>query len=313
MTSGPEVAVDGPLIVSVSVLGADGGVCARAVNAPNASTIADVRTTARAKAVLFLPPAQAFEQAREFAKRSLQLSPNMSRPHAALANLYLDYDSDWTNARAEVAQALAKAPSDSYALNAAGRLAATFGRWDEAESNLRAAQVRDPLNPWSLFNLAHTYYRAGRFADSESAFRQLLVTQPDFGWTHGYLARTLLMRGKAAEALREAERETDRASQLSSLSIAQQATGRKAEADKSLQVLLGEASDVAAFYIAQVYAYRGENDRALEWLERAYQQKDVGLVEIVGEHMFDGLSGDARYKAFLRKMKLPGTTARSAP
>jgi predicted Zn-dependent protease len=275
------------------------------------SLLADVNVVSAEN--LFLPPAQAFERARTFAKKSLELSPNLSGPHSVLVNLHLDYDWDWTSSKAEAAQALAKAPSDSYALNAAGRVAATLGRWDEAEDKLRTALVRDPRNPFPLFNLAHTYYRAGRFADSESAFRKLLALQPDFAWTRGYFAKTLVMQGKSAEALEMAELESDVSARLTALAVALQATGRKADANKPLQALRDERSDTAAFYVALIYAYRGENDRALEWLERAYRQKDVGLVEIVGEHMFDGLSGDSRYNAFLRKMNLPETTPRASP
>ena len=53
------------------------------------------------------------------------------------------------------------------------------------------------------------------------------------------------------------------------------------------------------------YAYRNEPDLALDWLDRAYQQKDSSLVEIVGEPLFGNLARDPRYKAFLRKMNLP--------
>lgn len=261
---------------------------------------------------LYLPSSEAYEKARELAKRSLELSPNMSTPHATLAFMHLDHDWDWAKARSEVAQALAREPSNPYALHAAGRLAATLGQWGDAERHLRAAQVRDPLNPFAMFNLADTYYRAGRFADSESEFRKLLAMQPDFAWAHAYFTKTLVMQGKSAEALDVAEREAILSLQLASRSIALQAAGRKADADEPLQILLNDWSDSAAYYIAQVYAYRRENDRALEWLERAYRQKDVGLDEIVGEHLFNELSGDPRYKALLRRMNLPETTARSA-
>ena len=53
------------------------------------------------------------------------------------------------------------------------------------------------------------------------------------------------------------------------------------------------------------YAYRDDHDLALQWLERAYRQKDTGFVEIIGEPLFKNLANDARYKAFLHKMKLP--------
>ncbi len=275
------------------------------------SILADVHMVSAEN--LYLPSFEAFEKARELAKKSLQLSPNMSKPHATLAFMHLDHDWDWTNAKAEVTLALERGPSDPYALHAAGRLAATLGRWDDAERYLRAALVRDPLNPFAMFNLGDTYYRAGRYADSEGAFRKLLVMQPDFAWTHAYLAKTLIIQGKSAAALEEAEREAIPSLQLAFRSIALQATGRKTDADKSLHVLLGAWSDTAAYYIAQVYAHRGQNDLALEWLDRAYQQKDIGLDEIVGEHMFSELAGDPRYKAFLRKMNLPETITQSGP
>ena len=58
--------------------------------------------------------------------------------------------------------------------------------------------------------------------------------------------------------------------------------------------------------MAQSYAYRGDHDLALVWLERALKQEDLSLNEIIGEHLFKGMYEDARYKAFLRKMRLPG-------
>ena len=57
--------------------------------------------------------------------------------------------------------------------------------------------------------------------------------------------------------------------------------------------------------VALTYAYRGDRNRALGWLERAYRQKDAGLPEIVGEPLFGNLAGNPDYKAFLRKMNLP--------
>jgi tetratricopeptide (TPR) repeat protein len=84
-----------------------------------------------------------------------------------------------------------------------------------------------------------------------------------------------------------------------------QAAGRHADADEALEAQIAYWADTGAFYVAQTYAYRGERDLALEWLERAYKQKDVALVEITGEPLFSSLADDPRFIAFLRKMKLP--------
>ena len=85
-----------------------------------------------------------------------------------------------------------------------------------------------------------------------------------------------------------------------------QAAGRKAEADEALKTLIARWADKKAYFIAMNYAYRGDHDLALQWLERAYKQKDPDLVGIVGEHLFNNIAEDPRFKAFLRKMKLPG-------
>ena len=60
-----------------------------------------------------------------------------------------------------------------------------------------------------------------------------------------------------------------------------------------------------AYQIAEVHAFRGESDLAFEWLERAYVQRDPGVSEIKYDRLMHGIVGDPRYKAFLRKLKLP--------
>ena len=78
-----------------------------------------------------------------------------------------------------------------------------------------------------------------------------------------------------------------------------------AEADEALKALTTKYADTDAYFVAMNYAYRDDHDLALQWLERAYLQKDGGFVEIVGEPLFRNLANDPRYKAFLRKMNLP--------
>jgi hypothetical protein len=61
----------------------------------------------------------------------------------------------------------------------------------------------------------------------------------------------------------------------------------------------------SAFQIAEIYADRGETDKAFEWLERAYKQRDGGLAQIKGDPLLRNIESDPRYRAFLQKMKLP--------
>ena len=63
---------------------------------------------------------------------------------------------------------------------------------------------------------------------------------------------------------------------------------------------------VWAYQIAQVYAWRGENDKAFEWLERAYRQRDGGLTYLPYDRLLASLHTDPRFRGLLRKLRLPG-------
>jgi len=253
----------------------------------------------------WLAPTQGWERVRQLAQHALQLSPDLAEAHARLQWAYMSADWNWPAAEAEGRRALAIDPTNPGALMAAGRLSSTLGRWDDSERQLRAALVRDPLNSYLIWNLGFTYYRAGRFGESESLFRKLLELEPGFLWTRSYLGKTLLAQGKPDAALAIVQQEADEATRLWFLPILLQAAGHQAEADEALQAQIARWADTGAFFVAMTYAYRGDHDRALEWLERAYQQKDASLDEIIGEPLFKNIAADPRYEAFLRKMKLP--------
>jgi len=113
------------------------------------------------------------------------------------------------------------------------------------------------------------------------------------------------MRAKPEAALPEMEREKDPGWRRHGLALAYHALGRKKEADAALAELIEKDKDGAAFQIAEVYAFRREVDKAFEWLERAYAQRDGGLTEMKGDPFLKNLEADPRYKAFLEKMRLP--------
>ena len=255
----------------------------------------------------WLDPTQGWERVRQLAQHALQLSPDLAEAHARLQWAYMSLDWDWSAAEVEGRRALAIDPDNPSALMAAGRLSATLGRWVDSERQLRAALVRDPLNTYILWNLGFSYYRAGRFVESENLYRRVLELEPSFLWTRSYLAKSLLAQGKTDAALAVLRQEAHEPTRLWFLPIVLQAAGRQAEADEALQAQIAQWANTGAFFVAMSYAYRNDHDRAFEWLERAYQQKDASLDEIVGEPLFRNLADDDRFNAFLRKMKLPVT------
>jgi hypothetical protein len=83
------------------------------------------------------------------------------------------------------------------------------------------------------------------------------------------------------------------------------ALGRKSEADRGIEIVEQKYAARAAVNIAVFYARREDSDRAFAWLDSAYRQHDPGLVDPKWKLCMENLQSDPRYKAFLRKMKLP--------
>jgi tetratricopeptide (TPR) repeat protein len=91
----------------------------------------------------------------------------------------------------------------------------------------------------------------------------------------------------------------------SALPIVYYALGRKKEADDKLAEFIKEFQDVGAYQVAEIYASMNEKDKAFQWLERAYRQRDAGCTGIKGDPLMHNIFKDPRYTAFLKKMKLP--------
>jgi TolB-like protein len=252
-----------------------------------------------------MPPNQAYESSRQFAQHALRVSPDLAEAHAFLLYVHRVCDWDWTAAELESRRALALDPTDPTALMLAGALARTLGRWTEAERHNRAALVRDPLFTIAYWQLGLTLYGAGRNEDAAAAYRKLMEIAPSFSGVHAALAVTLLAEGNREAADAMVRKETAEEYRLGYGSIVLQAAGHQAEADEALQTLVARRADTDAYYVAMTHAYRGDHDRALEWLERAYRQREASIVNIVAEPLFRNLAGDPRYKAFLRKLNLP--------
>jgi serine/threonine-protein kinase len=89
------------------------------------------------------------------------------------------------------------------------------------------------------------------------------------------------------------------------VAMAEHTLGRAMESQRALDELMAKHRKGWAYLIATVYAWRGEKDKAFEWLERAYQQGESDLKYIKDDPLLDPLRSDARYSAMLRKMNLP--------
>ena len=263
------------------------------------------RTYAFIGSEAWLPPRVAYERSREAALLAQRLDPKSPTPHVSMAEIHTHHDWDWAGADRELKQAFALGPRESYGVQTAARLAAARGQWDEARQLAVEAIELDPLDADAQGSPGfQIYLGSGDFAEAEKSFRRALQIAPGWGAGQYFLGTALLLQGRHEAALTEYRKETLDDGELEGSAMVYFATGRKAESDAQLAEAIRHNGPSWPSEIARVYAFRGENDRAFEWLERAYDARDQDLYFIKGDPLLKKLEGDPRYKAFLRKMNL---------
>jgi TolB-like protein len=253
----------------------------------------------------FIGPRIVFEQARQAANAALLLDPKTTLAHYVLGKIHIVYDWDWAAAEREFEEVAKLVPGSPDAPNGEARLSLALGHWDHALEKVKVGLIQDPSDPNSFQALAAIQLGRAHLSDAEAAMRKALDIRPTYGWGHYYLGLILLARGDYQAALGEMKQETNDFGQQAGLAMAYHALGRKPESDAALLRMLREQATENAFEIAHVYAFLGQQDEARHWLERAYIQKDPGLVNFKFELADNGLAAHPAYKEFLRKMNLP--------
>jgi serine/threonine-protein kinase len=114
-----------------------------------------------------------------------------------------------------------------------------------------------------------------------------------------------ILRGDGEAALREAELEADASYRRFEVALAHYARGDRVAADAVLAELIAKDKSVAAYQIAQVYAWRSETDKAFEWLQVAVDNHDTGTLSLLIDPLMRGLHHDPRYSGLLAKIGLP--------
>lgn len=252
----------------------------------------------------YISAKEGYEKARTEAQKALELDPNSAGGYLEMGWIKRSYDWDWAGADAAYLRALELEPDNANAIRGKAALSSTLGRFDEAIQLDEQALKVDPLRISAHNNMGLDSYYAGHWQKAEAAYRKVLEMTPDYPGAHGSLGLVYLAQSKNDEALAEMLKEQEPIWRDQGLALAYYAVRDKEKADAVLRDVLQKHQD-DPFQIAEIYAYRGEVDQAFEFLERAYNLRDVGLSNMKGDPLLRNLEHDARYASFLRKMKLP--------
>ena len=252
----------------------------------------------------FAPIDEGHERGREAAQRALALAPELAEGHIALGLVQQLHDWNWPAADASFRRAMELAPGDAHALRAAAGLARILGRRDDAQALIGKALALDPLDARTHRQAAMIYLMSKDLERTAAAFQLSLDLSPNAGLGRAFLAITRVMQGRPEEALPLAQAEPHEVFRNIALAMTLRALGRVAEADAALQTLADNFGWAAAYQVAEGYADRGDVDAAYEWLERAYVQRDPGVVYAAEDPFLEPLRSDPRWRPFVRKLGL---------
>lgn len=248
--------------------------------------------------------ATGMDRALADAGKAISLAPDLSDGYVSRGTGRLSFKKDWAGAQADFAKALALNPGDSSVQVAFGRMMIALGRIPEAITASRKATELDPLSSFSWDQLGRLYYAVGKYPAAAQALDRALEISPDSDMARFHRGVTSLLAGKAEEAL-AIFRKTGSAYGGAGIAMAEYTLGHASESEQALDQEIATYGQGAGYQIAEAYAWRGEKDKAFEWLDRAYAQHDGGLTFIKADPLLASVQGDHRFAAFLRKMGLP--------
>ena len=246
------------------------------------------------------------KKALDAAVKAIALNKNLAEGYSELGDVQLYQDFDWKGAEQSYKKALILMPENPDVLySLGGGLYFALGRWEEAIVIMKKCIELDPLKPLTHLNLGNILTYAGRPAEAIASFKKVLELNPQFQRAHFYMGRNYLLEGKTEMALQEMQQENMDVFRDFGLALTYHAIGRGKEADEAMKNFIGKFQNEWNYLIAELYAFRGEKDKAFSWLENAYNKEDGWLVFFKGDPLLKNLEGDPRHIAFLKKMNLP--------
>ncbi|HJT27623.1 MAG TPA: protein kinase [Pyrinomonadaceae bacterium] len=264
-------------------------------------------------------PVDEMPKAKAAAQKAVDADPELAEAYTSRAFVRLAYDWDWLGAQSDFQQALKLNPKYPTAHQWYASYLMQMGKFSLAKQEIEEAHKLDPLSPIISANAGLYSYYEKNYDDAIAKYKTTLQSDPEFWVARHYLALAYMQKGMHDEAIGElrklikapssgaipdqiVEAESEASA---SLGFAYGMAGKQAEARAIINQLdeLSKRRYVSSLYFAIVYAGMKDNDKAIEYLNKAFDARHPGLVLIRIEPMFDGLRGDERFKTLIKRFE----------
>lgn len=253
-------------------------------------------------------PQEAFPRAKDAALKALKIDDSLAEAHTSLAFVKHRWDWEWADAEREFRLAIRHKPGYAPAHQWFSSYLVAVGRFDEAIAEAKRAQELGPLSLISNLHLGWVLYLAGRYDEAIEHSKRLIEIDSNFFPAYRYLGLAYEQKGMYREAISEFEKGVKLSGSpllIAHLGHAYAAAGNKAEARRVLVELEQHKQKyVSPYRVAAIYAELGEKDEAFAWLEKAYNERDIWLINLRVDPVFRTLRSEGRLADLLHRLGL---------
>ena len=260
----------------------------------------------------WLPPRDASQQGSEAIHKALQLDETLSEAHSTLAFLKWQFSWDWQTAESEFRRSVDLKPNSIDGHEAFAWYLGWAGRRDEALAQVQEVRRLDPAFPLIFIDEAGIYYHQRDYKSLVDVGQKSVAANPELWASHYFLAVGYEGSGQPAQAIPEYQKSVELSQRNSDttagLAHAYATVGRRADAVKILGELQRQSkvAYVSPYMIGVIYAGLRQNDKAFEFLEKAYQERSSDISYFIRADLrIDTLRSDQRFQDLLRRVALP--------
>jgi serine/threonine protein kinase/tetratricopeptide (TPR) repeat protein len=264
----------------------------------------------------YLPPKDAFPRAKAAALSALRLDPDLGEAHTPLAAVLWLYDWHWQEAQAEFKRSLELNPTYPTGSHWNAEFVMTMGGNEEAIAKMKESQNLDPLSLIINVAIGWAFYNGRRYDEAMDQLMRTAELDPNYPVTYWILGLVHRKTGRHDLAIAEGEKgvRLSGGSPLLRAALAQTyaEAGRESDAREILDNLttLAKQKYVAPHFFAGIHIGLEENDRAIEYLEKSFEEHSHWLIYLHLDPSMDGLRNEPRFQTLLKKIGLPN---RSSP
>lgn len=257
-----------------------------------------------------MSPVEHLSRSKVAAIRAIELDESLSEGHSSLGMTIFWGDWNWLAAEEHYRRALELNPSNTMAHLFYAHLLSNLGRHAEAAAEMKLARDLDPLFPFGNALEGQFLVHAGQTDAGLQQLQKTIELAPNFWMPHLFASSAYTEKGMYAEAISSAQRATE-LSPAQTVSIAFEGyalarSGQREKAQANLDTLLKLTTErfVPATHIAIVYCGLGDQEKAIEWLEKAFAQRDPKMTFLKVEPKWVSLRSEPRFTELIRRLDL---------